>query len=435
MSVLDASWAGNLTLLKALKDKGEDFSIKDVNGNNALLCACLGTGDINTVKWLVHEGFSLEDRNNDGFTAFLVAANRGHFHLLKFFKEINADIRATRNNGENALHRASFSKADIPTIQWILDQGFSIEEKDHSGYTPFLNSAYSGRLELLKFFKERNADIRATNNKGENALHKASIGKADIPTIQWILDQGFSVEEKDHGGYTPFLNSAYSGRLELLKFFKERNADIRATNKKGENALHRASFGKADIPTIQWILDQGFSVEEKDHGGDTPFLNSAYSGRLELLKFFKERNADIRATNNNGDNALHRASFGKADIPTIQWILDQGFSIEEKDHGGYTPFLNSAYSGRLELLKFFKERNADIRATNNNRDNALHRASFGEADIPTIKWLLQQGFSIETPTSDGYSPFYIALYKGHKQLVRFFLDLKPDLLNKTPESR
>ena len=426
MSVLDASWAGNLALLKALKDKGEDFSIKDVNGNNALLCACLGTADINTVKWLVHEGFSLEDRNN-GFTAFLFAANRGHFHLLKFFKEKNADIRATNKKGENALHSASIGKADIPTIQWILDQGFSVEEKDHGGDTPFLNSAYSGRLELLKFFKERNADIRATNNDGENALHRASIGEADIPTIQWILDQGFSVEEKDHGGDTPFLNSAYSGRLELLKFFKERNADIRATNNHGENALDRASFGEADIPTIQWILDQGFSIEEKDHGGNTPFLNSAYSGRLELLKFFKERNADIRATNNDGENALHRASFGKADIPTIQWILDQGFSIEEKDHGGNTPFLKSAYSGRLELLKFFKERNADIRATNNDGENALHRASFGEADIPTIQWILDQGFSVEEKDHGGDTPFLNSAYSGRLELLKFFKERNADI--------
>ena len=301
MSVLDASLNGNLTLLKALKDKGENFSIKSKNGNNALLCACLGTGDIDTVKWLVHEGFSLEDRNNSGSTPFLAAADRGHLTILKFFKEINADIRAT-------------------------------------------------------------------NNKGDNVLHRASFGKADTACIQWILDQGFSTEEKDSGGYTPVLNSAYSGRLELLKFFKEINADIRATNNKGENVLHIASVGKADTACIQWILEQGFSTEEKDSVGDTPVLNSAYSGRLELLKFFKEINADIRATNNDGDNALHRASYG-------------------------------------------------------------------EADIPTIKWLLQQGFSIETLNSDGHTPFYFAVYKGHKQLVRFFLDIKPDLLNKTSESR
>ena len=226
MSVLQACADGNLSLLKSLKDKGEDFSIEDEYGKNPLLCACWGRGDINTIKWLLDQGFSLDDRTNLGGTSFLLSAERGHLGLLKFFKEINADIRATNKNGENALHRACFGKADIPTIHWMLEQGFSIQEKDSNGRTPFLRSAFCGRLDLLKFFKEINAVLQATNKNGENALHLACTGKADIATIKWLLQQGFSIETPNANGYTAFYFALQKGHKQLVRFFLELKPDL-----------------------------------------------------------------------------------------------------------------------------------------------------------------------------------------------------------------
>ena len=72
------------------------------------------------------------------------------------------------------------------------------------------------------------------------------------------------------------------------------------------------------------------------------------------------------------------------------------------------------------MLKFFKEINVDIKVTGSQGENALHRAYIGKGDINTIKWLLDQGFLIETPTSTGRASFHLALLKGHTQLVLFF---------------
>ena len=74
MSVLQASYDGNLPLLKSLKDNGENINIQDEDGNNALIKACRGTVNIDTVMWLIQQGLSPEYKNNKGFNAFLVAA-------------------------------------------------------------------------------------------------------------------------------------------------------------------------------------------------------------------------------------------------------------------------------------------------------------------------------------------------------------------------
>ena len=434
MSILKASQDGNLPLLKSLKDSGEDINIKDKDGNNALLKACYGTGNIETVKWLIDQGFSPECKDNRGYTAFLLAAEFGELSVLKFLKEINADIKVTGAAGQNALHTACVGKGDINTIKWLLDQGFSPEQKTSEGYNAFLLAARFGNLLVLKFLKEINVDIKVTGPDGQNALHRACAGKGDINTIKWLLNQGFSTENKNKRGYNAFLLAAEYGNLLVLKFLKEINTDIKVTGEVGQNALHTACVGKGDIDTIKWLVEQGFSPEQKTKNGYNAVLLAAEKGHFSVLMFFKEINVDIKVTAPDGQNALHRACAGKCDIDTIKWLLNEGFSPESKNSKGYNAFLLAAEYGNLPVLKFFKEINVDIKATGPDGDNALHRACIGKGDISTIKWLLAQGISIETPNSDGKTTFYLALMRGHIQLVRLFFHLKPDILNKISEN-
>ena len=434
MSVLDASYDGNLPLLKSLKENGEDINIKDEDGNNALIEECRGAGNIDTIKWLIQQGLSPEYKDNLGLNAFLLAAYFGHLSVLKFFKVINVDIKVTGPDGDNALHRACIGEGDINTIQWLLEQGFSPEHKNNKGFNAFHDAAGTGNLSVLKFFKEMNVDIKTSASQGDNALHRACIGKGDINTIKWLLEQGFSPQHKDNDGYNSFHYAAYAGHLSVLKFFKRKNVDIKGTGPDRENALHAACIGKGDINTIKWLLDQGFSPEDKDNNGYNAFHYAAEKGHLSVLKFFKEINVDIKVTGPDKENALHRACFGTGDINTIQWLLDQGFSPEDKNNDGHNAFHYAAGVGNLSVLKFFKEINVDIKVTGPDGENALHIACTGKGDINTIQWLIDHGFSIDTPASDGQTPFYLALLEGHTQLVKIFLHLKPNLVNKTSEN-
>ena len=434
ISVFKASSDGNLPLLKLLKENGEDIYIKDKDGNNALLKTCYGTGDIDTIKWLLHQGFSPEYKDKGGYNAFLLAAEFGKLSVLKFLKEINVDIKVTGIHGQNALHTACIGKGDINTIKWLLDQGFSAENKTYEGYNAFLLAAEFGNLPVLEFLKEINTDIKATGPDGQNALHRACVGKGDTETIKWLLRQDFSPEDKNNRGCNAFLLAAEYGKLSVLKFLKDIHADMKVTGIHGQNALHTACVGKGDINTIKWLLDQGFSPEDKTYQGYNAFLLAAEFGNLSALKLLKRINADIKFTAPDGQNALHRACAGKGDIDTIKWLLQQDLLPQGKQDTRYNAFLLAAEYGNLPVLKFLKEMNVDTRVTSLAGGNALHRACIGSGDVNTIKWLLKQGFSIETPNSDGKTAFYLAVMRGHTQLVRFFMHLNANILNKRSEN-
>ena len=78
--------------------------------------------------------------------SFMTLLKKGHLSVLKFFKEINVDIKVTGSKGENALHIACFGKGDINTIKWLLEQGFSPEDKNINGYNAFHYAAEGGNL-------------------------------------------------------------------------------------------------------------------------------------------------------------------------------------------------------------------------------------------------------------------------------------------------
>ena len=434
MSILQASSDGNLPLLKSLKDDREDINIKDEDGNNALLKACYGTGNTDTVRWLLCQGLSPEYKNKEGYNAFLLAAEFGHLSVLKFLKEKNVNIKVTGPAGQNALHVACIGKGEVNTIKWLVDQGFSPEHKTNDGYNAFILAAEKGHLSVLKFFKEINVDIKVTGPVRYNALHAACFSTGGIETIKWLVDQGFSPEHKLDDGNNAFLLAAQKGHLPVLKFFKDINVDIKVTGPAGQNALHVACIGTGEINTIKWLVDQGFSPEHKTNDGYNAFILAAQKGHLSVLKFFKELNVDIKVTGPVGYNALHAACYDTGGIETIKWLLDQGFSPEYKLDDGNNALLLAALKGHLLVLKFFKEINVDIRITGPARNNALHTACIGTGDINTIKWLLEQGFSIETPNSDGKTAFYLAVMRGHAQLIRLFMLMIPTILNKTAEN-
>ena len=427
MSILNASYNGNLSLLKSLTENGGDINIKDKNGNNALMLACYGTGNIETVKWILDQGISPEHKNNIGDTAFLYTAEKGHSSLLKFFKENNVDINAIGPGGYNALHRACIGTGEINSIKWLVDQGFSPEQKSTSGHHAFLLAAQKGHLLVLQLFKEINVDIQGTCPTGCNALHKACIGTGDIETIKWLLNQGLSPELRNNRGYTAFLLAAEYGHLSVLKFFKEINVDITATNPVGYNALHTACDGKGDIDTIQWLVAQGVSPEGKTADGRNPFLFAAHKGHVSVLKFFKEINVDVNVIDSLGYNAMLAACLGTGDISTIKWLVDQGFSPEHKSNDNFNTFHLASHQGNLSLLKFFKEINVDIKGTDPFGYNALHTACMGKGDVETIKWLLDQGFSADNKAKDGYNAVLLAAEKGNLSALKFFKEQNVDI--------
>ena len=242
-----------LQFLRFLKDEGAHIKVKNKNGQNALMNVCSGKCDTETVKWLLAEGFNLEEKDNQGNTVFLSAAQNRYTQLLKFLKNEGADIKVTNKNGENALMRVCACSRDIDAVNWLLGEGFDLEEKNNDGNTVFLYAAENENipLQILRLLQDKGAEMKVRNKNGQTALMNVCYGSGDIDTIKWMLTEGFSLEVKDNLGQTAFLCAAWNGNTHLLNFLKSEGADIKAKNKNGQNALMNVCSGSGNTEAIK----------------------------------------------------------------------------------------------------------------------------------------------------------------------------------------
>ena len=67
---------------------------------------------------------------------------------------------------------------------------------------------------------------------------------------------------------------------------------------------------------------------------------AAYAGKLEIVKELRHYNARYDLVDRGGSSALHWAVDGKR-LDLIEWMLDDGASLDASDHNGWTPLLRN----------------------------------------------------------------------------------------------
>ncbi|MBI4481070.1 MAG: ankyrin repeat domain-containing protein [Acidobacteria bacterium] len=104
----------------------------------------------------------------------------------------------------------------------------------------------------------------------------------DAQSLPMLLKEGADPLLPASGNTTPLIAAAGGAReayrtdeelanaLEAVKLAVEFGADISARNAAGQTAMHAAAFTGADA-IVQFLADQGASVELKDKSGETPW--------------------------------------------------------------------------------------------------------------------------------------------------------------------
>ncbi|KAF9601038.1 hypothetical protein IFM89_015023 [Coptis chinensis] len=153
-----------------------------------------GLSDKDMVKLLLRKGANKEICNHLGKAAYDVAAESGHtilFDVLRLGDKLckathkgeerainwlldnGASINGVDQHGWTALHRAAF-KGQLNAVRAILEKGVNIEARDKDGYTAFYCATESGQAEVIKLLLKNRADAEAQTNKGFTALQIAN---------------------------------------------------------------------------------------------------------------------------------------------------------------------------------------------------------------------------------------------------------------------
>ncbi|XP_043331081.1 fibronectin type 3 and ankyrin repeat domains protein 1 isoform X2 [Cervus canadensis] len=193
--------------------------------------------------------------NKFGFTALMVAAQRGYTRLVKILISHGTDVNLQNGSGKDSLMLA----------------------------------CYAGHLDVVKYLRRHGASWDTRDLGGCTALHWAADG-GHCDVIEWMIGDGCEVDVVDAGSrWTPLMRvSAVSGNREVASLLIDAGADVNVKDKDGKTPLMVAVLNNHE-ELVQLLLDRGADASVKNEFGKGVLEMARVFDRQNVLSLLEER--------------------------------------------------------------------------------------------------------------------------------------------------
>lgn len=148
-AMIQAACGGHQAVSAWLLERGARLDERDDAGNTPLLFAGWG-GHLDMVQWLLAHGAGLQETSASGHTLLLSAANAGQLDVVSWLVEqCSIPLNQRNNNGDSALLLAAFG-GHAALLCYLLDHGAAAHERNHDGLDPMLSACNGGHRHIVR---------------------------------------------------------------------------------------------------------------------------------------------------------------------------------------------------------------------------------------------------------------------------------------------
>ncbi|WP_371220042.1 ankyrin repeat domain-containing protein [Orientia tsutsugamushi] len=292
-------------------------------------------------------------------------------NIINTVFDVNNDLTGS------ALHAAAFNgHINIATL--LLKKGADVNIKNQYGYTPLhLASQRIASYYDLDVYLPDDGSAPLVINEGYYTNK-----------LKFLLDNGANVNLMDNDGYTALHYASARGRIDVVEFLLNNNADINITGK--NTVVHfAAKNGYKDM--VQFWLDRYPNmINLQDNDGNTA-LHLVAKHRFTILPH------DIHTPNHIGAD-----DYDKRFIDVAEMLLNRGVDTNIQNNDGNTALHLAllSYSGLLDITHLMMD----------NLDSFLCRS------IDLIKSLCKNNnVNFILKNNDSYTVLDLALAIEHDQ--------------------
>lgn len=391
----DAAERNDGAAVEALLTREASVNAAQADGMTALHWAAYHD-DARAVKRLLEARADANAANRYGVTPLFLACTNGNVQIVEMLLAAGADAQATLPGGETTLMTAARTGRLAP-VKLLLTQGVKIDAREHKGQTAVMWAAAEGHVEVVDALLAAGADFRTPLASGFTAFF-FSVREGRTEVVTRLLAAGIDPNEvmrPARGGkvYSPLLLAIENGHFALAAALLDSGANPN-DQPGGYAALHAVSWVRKPI--------RG--------DGDPPPAGSGKMNSLEIVTRLVEHGADVNLRLKKGESGRGRftttgstpflLAARTGDIPLMKLLLELKAdpSLPNADHS--PPLLAAAGVGALadgdeaaatedeavETVKFLLARGADINATDDNGETAMHGAAY--QSLPKLVQLL-----------------------------------------------
>ncbi|XP_048361691.1 fibronectin type 3 and ankyrin repeat domains protein 1 isoform X1 [Sphaerodactylus townsendi] len=209
--------------------------------SGAHLHRAVSMNDVNAVLHILQEKNVVVDTLNKlGFTALMVASQKGFTRLVEILVANGAEVNKKNSSGKDSLMIACFS-GHLDIVQYLRSQGASWESKDLGGCTAMHWAADGGHFDVVQWMIEDGCkvDVKDTGLEWTPLMRVCAIsGKSDVATL--LIEAGADVNLKDKDGKTPLMVAVLNNHEEVVQTLLEKGADISVKTEFGKGVMEMA---------------------------------------------------------------------------------------------------------------------------------------------------------------------------------------------------
>lgn len=429
-----AGTGGDLRLAEAAKNQNHeavrsllkqhvDVNTPQTDGATALAWAA-HWDDMETADLLIRAGANVNAANTYGVTPLSLACTNENAAMVQ--KLLNAGANPNGSPAGTPPLMTAARTGNVEIVQALLAHGADVNAKESArGQTALMWAMAERHPELARVLIERKAEVNARSTSGFTPLLFAA-RQGDVESARILLEAGAKVNDAAPEEGSPLVVATYSGHEQLALFLLEKGADANAADAYGITALHYALLkGLARVSGVRPISGAGYLYRPNmpelvkallAHGanpnvrvakfppmpntrmfkaidltpvGATPFLLAAASYDAGVMRMLAAHGADTQLTDQAKNTPL---------------IMAAGFA-EGITHAVERPHQDDVDA--LEAVRAAVELGADVNATNDIGDTAMHGAAYvGANDI--VQFLVEKGAKVDAENIYGQTAWTIA---------------------------
>ncbi|KAK7441846.1 hypothetical protein BaRGS_00040558, partial [Batillaria attramentaria] len=402
--------------LRLLGDKEQDE--RDVTGKT-LLQQAVEAGDLNLVKFLVHQGATLfPDRDS---SIFVAAYRVDQMDIAKYLFSINSDVTFLCG-GVKKLYDLLHTAVRQRSKQWFLDLVRNcpcLHEVNNS--TTLLHVAVNQNdTDVVIFLTTRTGCANATDQNGSTALFVAcKNGNKKIAATLLKCGADANVINKTHETPLHVLlsNTTQANcrkRLSMIKLLLQNMENVDAICKQQVCCLHIAiKRGLTDV--VKTLIKHKANVNVTDGTKQTPLHLSVAGARVDIATYLLEHGAQVNSVTDDGQTPLYQACF-RDNIDIVRTLIDHGADVNAATKDGFTPLHITSKKGNYKVAMFLINKGSQVNSVTDDGRTPLYEACLTD-HVDIVRTLVDDGADVNAATRDGFTPLHIASKKGHHKIA------------------
>uniref|UniRef100_A0A182JZS4 RING-type E3 ubiquitin transferase n=1 Tax=Anopheles christyi TaxID=43041 RepID=A0A182JZS4_9DIPT len=249
-----------------------------------------------------------------GKTCLQVAAHQGHVELVKYLLLMGANVNVVDKEGDSTLHYAAFGNQP-EVMRVLLQHNASIDELNSSHCSALHISAHKKPPHCVKVLLEFGANVNVQDAYGDTALHDA-IGKENTEVVELLCCcPTLDLTIRNHRGFNALHHASLKGNVHAMRHvIRLARQLVNVRKDDGFAALHLAALnGHARV--IEVMVQEGQAdINIRNNRSQTPFLLAVSQGHTAAIEKLVDLGADVRARDEDGDNAMHLCIIKKGNL-------------------------------------------------------------------------------------------------------------------------